>query len=39
MPSKKLGMMAAYAAYGDRNSTVDRTSGEYEPDRTLNNFP
>nr|WP_321497594.1 HAD family hydrolase [uncultured Methanolobus sp.] len=38
MPSKKLGMMAAYAAYGDRNSTVDRTSGEYEPDRTLNNF-
>ncbi|WP_407281749.1 HAD family hydrolase [Methanolobus sp. WCC1] len=37
-PSKKLGMMAAYAAYGDRNSAIDRTSGEYEPDRTLNSF-
>ncbi|MDK2947578.1 MAG: putative hydrolase of the superfamily [Methanolobus sp.] len=37
-PSKQLGMMAAYAAYGDRNSTMDRTSGEYKPDRTLNNF-
>jgi putative hydrolase of the HAD superfamily len=37
-PSKELGMMAAYAAYGDRNSAKDRTSGEYEPDRTLNNF-
>jgi putative hydrolase of the HAD superfamily len=38
MPSKQLGMMAAYAAYGDRNSAMDRTSGDYEPDRTLNNF-
>ncbi|MDI3486034.1 MAG: putative hydrolase of the superfamily [Methanolobus sp.] len=37
-PSKKLSMMAAYAAYGDRNSAIDRTSGEYEPDRTLNSF-
>ncbi|MBP1909401.1 HAD family hydrolase [Methanolobus bombayensis] len=37
-PSKELGMMTAYAAYGDRNSAKDRTSGEYKPDRTLNNF-
>lgn len=37
-PSKELGMMTAYAAYGDRNSTMDRTSGRYVPDRTLNSF-
>jgi putative hydrolase of the HAD superfamily len=37
-PSKELGMMTAYAAYGDRNSAADRTAGEYEPDRTLKSF-
>lgn len=37
-PSKELGMMTAYAAYGDRNSAADRTAGKYGPDRTLNEF-
>lgn len=37
-PSKQLGMLTAYAAYGDRNSKVDRTEGIEAPDHTIHNF-
>lgn len=36
-PSKQLGMLTAYAAYGDRNSIVDSTGTEI-PDHTINSF-
>lgn len=36
-PSKQLGMLTAYAAYGDRNSVVDSTTTE-RPDHTINSF-
>ncbi|WP_407355736.1 HAD family hydrolase [Methanolobus sp. WCC5] len=37
-PSKKLGMLTAYAAYGDRNSAADRVTGMERPDHTINDF-
>lgn len=37
-PSKQLGMLTAYAAYGDRNSMADRITGIEGPDHTISNF-
>ena len=37
-PSKQLGMMAAYAVYGDRNSDRDRVPIKENPDLILNSF-
>ncbi|MDP2216185.1 MAG: HAD family hydrolase [Methanolobus sp.] len=37
-PSKQLGMMAAYAVYGDRNSDRDRAPIKEKPDHILNSF-
>ncbi len=37
-PSKELGMMTVYAAYGDRNSASDRIRAEYGPDHIIHNF-
>ncbi|MDW7733043.1 MAG: HAD family hydrolase [Methanolobus sp.] len=38
MPSKQLGMVAAYAVYGDRNPQKDRELIEERPDHVLNAF-
>jgi putative hydrolase of the HAD superfamily len=37
-PSKQLGMMAAYAYYGDRNSDRDKVPIKEKPDHILNSF-
>jgi len=37
-PSKALGMLTAYAAYGDRNNDTYRTSGTADPDIILNDI-
>ncbi|MDG6244877.1 MAG: HAD family hydrolase [Methanolobus sp.] len=37
-PSKRLGMLTAYASYGDRNSAADMTTGIERPDHTINTF-
>lgn len=37
-PSKQLGMMTAYAAYGDRNGAADRITGIERPDHIINSF-
>lgn len=37
MPSKQIGMITAYARYGDMNSSMDRVMTE-EPDFILNDF-
>ncbi|MBN2109835.1 MAG: HAD family hydrolase [Methanosarcinaceae archaeon] len=37
-PSKRLGMLAAYAVYGDRNPEKDREPIEEGPDHILNDF-